>query len=342
VHTFFTMGSSLVKRHGSRSNVTRDSSFRSMRKPWLIFAAIAACAMLSISFVVASEDATEPKKTRAWTLFHRLLMTGGSESGSAVPQESSLNWNVRGMMHLTAASTDNSAEMDVSELAEIPESLVRDIQTLDGLGGGKSWYQLKLVPDGTTDEEAMMVLTSVPACHVVRAKFRDELQVHLQPTTGHALSLTYMPLISPWAPTSCADMEVNMTAPLQWDTKVSWDTATPGMVVGLPPLIDPITKVAVGGVGNKIKPPPGILWSPNAIPKKTNAGGEEDANSDKADPFAFFKRYWYIFLPMLLMNLMAAGQPQEAPSGGAAAATVARAVAPGAEGNARQRRGKKD
>jgi hypothetical protein len=75
----------------------------------------------------------------------------------------------------------------VIELAEIPESLVRDIQPLDGLGGGKSWYQLKLVSEGTTEEEAMMVLTNVPACHVVRAKFHGELQVHLQPTTGHVL-----------------------------------------------------------------------------------------------------------------------------------------------------------
>jgi hypothetical protein len=102
--------------------------------------------------------------------------------------------------------------------------------------------------------------------------------------------------------------------------------------------------VAVGG-GNKIKPPPGILWSPNAIPKTTNAvGGGEGESNDKADPFAFFKRYWYIFLLMLLMNLTAAGQPQKAASGGVAVATgsVARAAAPTASGGCtRQRRGKK-
>lgn len=309
--------------HGLRFS----SSRRIVLAAWMIVAAVLC------SLVIAQDEAT--KKTRSWTLWHRLLVTG---EAAAIPQDfSSLQWTVRGTVRLTAASGDDAAEIEMSppEQEAIPESLVQDIQTLDGRVG-KSWYQLKLVDASEETNDGGMVLTSVPACHIVRSKFRDELLVHLQPGTGHAVSLTYMPLTSPWAPHSCADMPVNTT--LQWDTKVSWDTAVPGMVVGQPPLIDPITQQVMAG--SKVKAPPGILWSPGAIPKKPNAAGsgkDEDGENKTADPFAFFKRYWYIFLPMLLMNMMAGGQPSEAPAATGAAATGA-----AAGGAARQRRGKKD
>jgi hypothetical protein len=330
----FAMGVSLRIQHGLRSDVTRCSS--SSRTLWRrIFAAV----MVLVSLFgrgIAQDDATvgeDAAKTRSWTLWQRLLVTGDT---SDVPKLSSLNWQVRGIIHLTA--TEEADVIEMRNSSEVPESLVRDIQTRDGRGG-KTWYQLKL--EGTEGDTATMILTSVPACHVVRAQFRDELLVHLQPLSGHALSLTYMPLISPWAPPSCADVVVNTTAPLSWDTKLTWDTAVPGMIVGQPPLVDPITKLAVGG-GGKVKAPPGILWSPGGIPKKTNGAGEEDTNgNDKADPFAFLKRYWYIILPLLLMNVVAAGPPQETPASGGAAATTSPAAAPAAGGAARQRRGKK-
>jgi hypothetical protein len=333
-------------------------------KPWRKLALLVLMVVLSISrtFVRAQESTNRAtEKSRSWILLHRLLVSG---SGSSVIQSSSRIWNVRGMINLTVDSTssDDPVALEIiNEEQSLTESFVQDIRNSDGVG--KSWYQLKLVPKendnntGSTVNDGS-VLTSVPACSVIRSNFRDEILLHLQPRTANAISITYMPFISPFAPSTCAEYNNPIsTDKMKFESKISWETAVPGMVVGKPPLKDPVTQLPLQST-LKIKPPPGISWLQGAIPRKPSntpgGNGKPGEESEKPDPFAFLKRYWYIIVPMLLLNLFSAGsnEPKSASAGPASgtistANTVAAARFPSAAAAAageqvRQRRGKKD
>ena len=168
-----------------------------------------------------------------------------------------------------------------------------------------------------------------------------------------------MPLVSPLAPKSC-DHELwdtklaNNNLPEGWESRISWETATPGMA------LRPITP--------NFKPPPGLKWLPRMAangklyqasgPPGTGEkgegggpGGGPGGGGPEADNsmMGFFKRYWYIILPMLIMNLMGGGDPApaEGAEGAAAPGSEAGGAAPAASpaaggGSGKKRRGKRD
>lgn len=181
------------------------------------------------------------------------------------------------------------------------------------------------------------------------------------------LSLSYQPLVSPLAPTSCDAMEP-LESPPEFQSRISYEISTPGL---------PLRHVLVGE-----KPPPGLKFLPYPKrPQQQQAGspsnpllqdggdGRNQQQQQPDSPFGFMRRYWYIILPILLLNIMggspapespdqeAATPSQQGPSqgaalvapAGAAAATspstrgpAAAASSPsGTIGTAKQRRGKR-
>ena len=183
---------------------------------------------------------------------------------------------------------------------------------------------------------------------------RDEIVLTLGPKAA-VISLTYIPLVSALAPKSC-DHEMwetklaNNNLPEAWESRISWDTATPGM--------------ALRPVMPQYNPPPGLRWLPRmgtngklyqasgppGTGDKGEGGGAGGAGGPTPEmdnsPLGFIKRYWYILLPLLIMNFMGGeppaegGEPGSAPAGGAAASGgAAPTSAPGS--SSKQRRGKR-
>jgi hypothetical protein len=119
---------------------------------------------------------------------------------------------------------------------------------------------------------------------------------------GQVLSMSYIPLVSPLAPKSCEDLDpVPESAELT--SKISYETPTPGMSL----------RAVLAGE----KPPPGLKFlqfkrSPNQEgggatgPNPILGDGANDGQKPPAPsgPFGFLSRYWYILLPIMLMNIM--------------------------------------
>lgn len=167
-----------------------------------------------------------------------------------------------------------------------------------------------------------------------------------------AISLTYIPLVSPLAPKTCDNEyweQKRSNLPEGWETRISWETSTPGMVLRT--------------VMPNYKPPPGLHWLPRVgangnlyqAQGPPGTGGEQGGTGGGPEqeqaPMAFLRRYWYILLPLFIMNFFGApeappaeGQSGQAAGGGAAPAggAAAPAAAPAAGASPpKSRRGKR-
>jgi len=266
--------------------------------------------------------------TRSWTLYHSVYKIheghDDNEHRSAV-DEPSFEPRARITFHVesdgpidkvnvsmiaipTAVSIDETDTKNVEPVEENAQPVLKlsgkQVQAMLRAG----WYQLKLVPDDNNGDKdaAPPVITTVPACLLRRANFRDELTLTFGPD-GKVLSMAYMPYVSPLAPKSCADYDVtDHDKTFTFDSKVSYETAASGMTLRtvLPPS----------------KPPPGLVFTRVANAKnnaggggpRMDGGGPEDPPPVDNSPFGFLRRYWYIILPVLIMNLMPPEPPKEA------------------------------
>lgn len=238
--------------------------------------------------------------SKSWTLLHSF--------------DSGKTFSERGVLTL-ALSDEGALEFDLKN----NENCVADTP----LSSSKHLYQLKIKYG---DSE---VFTSVPACQVRRANFRDELVVVLN-GQAEPVSLDYQPLVSPLAP-SCEELDEKHTITEFTTTKVSYETANLGMAI---PSLLPETKPPVG---LKFFSKPGSKDGP--VPPEDSPSG----------PQGFLTKYWYIVLPMVLMSLFGGEAPPEEDGGeqqkGGAQPAVATNPAAGASAaggsGVRQRRGKK-
>jgi hypothetical protein len=248
---------------------------------------------LLLIYVTASADGSG-NKSKSWTLYHRIFFPG-SDSNSALSQ-SQAEWTVRGSVELVLdPSADESDTLKVTNAADsLPEPFAKELGATQ-----TSWYQLKLVheADGPKDStDKVEIMASVPACNVRRANFRDEFVLQLQQGTAHALSMTYMPLVSPLAPATCAEYSSMTTAGAK----------------KVPP---------------QNMPPPGLKWIPGASSRKQGAGGfVPPENQQEPGVYGFFKRYWYYIIPLLLIQIMGSEPPPAPPPTGGAAAAAAGAA----------------
>lgn len=159
---------------------------------------------------------------------------------------------------------------------------------------------------------------------------------------GHVISVAYSPLVSPLAPKTCEELPAAPPQDVKFQSKVEYETATPGM--------------SLKTILPNYQPPPGLKFISSK--HKTTAGGAPGGGDAKPEGFGtkeetepptgimgFLQRYWYIILPIFLMQMMAAdpeqGQQQQqgsAAAGGQAAAAPA-AQAGGGGSKRRTKRG---
>jgi hypothetical protein len=108
---------------------------------------------------------------------------------------------------------------------------------------------------------------------------------------ANAISLSYIPLVSPLAP-KCQSLPTLEEIP-KFQSKITFETATQGMTI---PTILPQTK-----------PPIGLKFFPRSQGAKDIPGYKpEDAGSK-----GFLMKYWYIILPLVIMSLTSGNE--EAP-----------------------------
>jgi hypothetical protein len=123
--------------------------------------------------------------SRTYTLYHDTTGNG--------------TFTKRSTVTLAVESPDNVGEKPelVSRIENVEDCFG---EWVDGLISDGSFYRLKLVDDSS----GASTLTSVFACSLRRAHFRERLELSVDPT-GDLISLSYTPLISPLAP-SCEDV----------------------------------------------------------------------------------------------------------------------------------------
>jgi hypothetical protein len=159
----------------------------------------------------------------------------------------------------------------------------------------------------------------------VHINFSDEFVVTLG-SDAQAISMTYIPLVSPLAPASCSHYEAaDHDKEFAFHSRLSAETTVPGMTLKT--------------ILPDYQPPPGLTFLKGAHLHVKEAMGDQKPGQeqDNSFPYGFMRRYWYILLPLFLMNFMSAGPPPEQVSAEGASDGTATAGA-----GAPKRRGKRD
>jgi hypothetical protein len=143
---------------------------------------------------------------------------------------------------------------------------------------------------------------------------------------ANVISLAYMPKISPLAPTNCDDYD-QYEENVLLTSDVSWETDVPGMALRAvlpqynpPPGLKYIKSSSgggsIGGGSSSGSPkgagPTSFTTTDKPPPSITGKGGD----GDEPDPldnsfFGFFKRYWYVLLPLILSNFLQSEAPTD-------------------------------
>lgn len=233
--------------------------------------------LLSVGWMLASVHATlsDSVPLKTFKVYHAL--TGTNTDGSFIS---------RGEISLS--SSDSSPDIVAS--ASHDDKAGDYLLTLEGSYLQTSFYQIKVVDPDTQRS----VMTSVPACHMRRSNLREEITLILG-ESGSLLSVSLNPLISPLAPPCAAIKAVSDSVGFQ--SVVSLSTAQSSMTV---PLLLP-----------SVRPPSGYSWFPRtSIGAKPNPVVDEQQTQGTQQ--SFFRKYWYIILPIMITTLL--GSPEEEPT----------------------------
>jgi hypothetical protein len=188
---------------------------------------------------------------------------------------------------------------------------------------------------------------------------------------ANVISLTYMPKISPLAPSTCDEYQVysdnddGIKVP-KLNSDVSWETDVPGMVLKTvlpqykpPPGLKYIKSSSNGksGSGAGTIPAGATMTTSDKPPPSFTGKGGEDGDSEEPEldnsMFGLLKRYWYVVLPLVLSNLLTSSGGEEpkaaevegggkaGESSGGAAGGTAPVGGSTASPQVRQRRGKR-
>lgn len=150
----------------------------------------------------------------------------------------------------------------------------------------------------------------------------DEFVVTLG-SDAQAISLTYIPLVSPLAPASCSNYEsADDDKEFSFNSRLTAETTVPGMTLKT--------------ILPDFQPPPGLSFIKGAHLKEALVDQQKAQEQDNSFPYGFMKKYWYVLLPLFLMNFISSGPPAEQGAEGAAAGSAT--VGAGAP----KRRGKRD
>jgi hypothetical protein len=254
----------------------------------------------------------------------------------------------RGTLEIVAGSEGSDKPGEILKIKNDAKATMSPQDVTNMLNYG--WYHIMLFSATVAnldEHEEPVAIATVPACHLRRANFRDEF-MFVVGSDDAIVSMSYAPLISPLAPKTC-DMEslalmrsIDEEKGVAFDSKVSdVSTYVPGMVLK--------------AVLPQSKPPPGILFLPNPNRQRSannnkagsssagagpgTEGGEEGGEPETPPgPFDFIKRYWYVFVPLLIMNFVTSESPAADPmataaaEGGSSGAATAGAASTGGGG----------
>jgi hypothetical protein len=135
-----------------------------------------------------------------WTLSHRVLKNDIINADADADDSSSTSvsaWSLRGTMELRWLENNNNNDDALPELTFVNAPLSENL--LQAIPDDSAFYQIRIDENSSSGTSGSSILTTIPACHVRRANFRDEIALSLN-DQAEILSLSYDPLISPLAP----------------------------------------------------------------------------------------------------------------------------------------------
>lgn len=295
------------------------------------FAALALLSLAVHVHVHVQVAAAAKDGSISWTVYHswnqnqdyvrRGSLVWGPPSNS--DGDTTTEDNTPNEFQFQLTNDDVSASLTADDIAEMLEY---------------GWYHVKI--QGDQDASSNFVFQTVPSCNLRRANFKDQFEITLpRSSLGNQqdplTSFAYTPLVSPLAPKTCDDYIVNNVNGVNggdsgdaaetktFSSRVSVQLDTPAM--------------ALKYILPQTKPPPGINFvkEPKAPGAKRSGpqggngdaasssdgenfdgGYEEEAPSSIPSPGSFLMKYWYIIIPMLIMNLLTTQSPEEAPQQG--------------------------
>jgi hypothetical protein len=148
--------------------------------------------------------------------------------------------------------------------------------------------------------------------------------------------MAYTPLVSPLAPRTCDDLPPPPDAKKAFSTKVNYETASPGMVLRalLPSYQPPPGLKFIAAQKASPKTMTGLPGLPGATPPPPDGfgTGEKPEAAAPEGLMGYVQKYWYLWLPLLIMNSISTqGSAEEAaPADGAPAVAPAAAAPKGA------------
>lgn len=256
-------------------------------------------------FVVAAEDAAG----LSWRIYHswnleqqfvrRGRLTWRPENSDA--EGADVNSNKNPSFVFEVINDDQSANLTAKDIRDMLEY---------------GWYHVKIEGDSFDGNNMNdnFVFQTVPACNLRRANFKDQFDITLPRSSigdrqDPMTSFAYTPLVSPLAPKFCNDYDDDETETKSFSSKVSVQLDQPA----------PQLKTIL----SQSKPPPGLTFmkQPQQLGGNREQGGEGSGseNYDGTDappnpipsPFSFLQKYWYIILPMVILQLIQAPAPEE-------------------------------
>ena len=175
------------------------------------------------------------------------------------------------------------------------------------------WYHVKIQGDNSSKDDNF-VFQTVPACNLRRANFKDQFEITLpRSSLGEeqdlVTSFAYTPLVSPLAPKTCGEYDDNEDSgdaasnAKSFSSRVSVLLDTPAMTLK--------------NVLPASKPPPGISFvkQPKQPGQQGGGNGEDYGDGDSPPPiqgpFGFLSKYWYIILPMLILQIITVPEEEQ-------------------------------
>ncbi|OEU22209.1 hypothetical protein FRACYDRAFT_267187 [Fragilariopsis cylindrus CCMP1102] len=251
-------------------------------------------ALVLLVAVAVPGAAAEDAAGLSWSIFHSW------KPDQSYVRRGTLSWNPEN------DDPDKKSSSTVFEIINDDASTnltAKDIKDMLDYG----WYHVKI--QGDTNDN--FVFQTVPACNLQRANFKDQFDITLPRSSlgdqqDPITSFAYTPLVSPLAPKSCDnkyetnDDDNNKIKTFSSRVNVQLDTAA----------------MALKNVLSQSKPPPGLAFmkqpqQPGEQGSSSNGGGggdeEQDPNAPPnavPSPFAFLQKYWYIILPMIILQFI--------------------------------------
>ena len=265
-------------------------------------------ALVLLVVVAVPGAAAEDAAGLSWSIFHSW------KPDQSFVRRGTLSWNPENN------DPDKKSSSSVFEIINDDASAnltAKDIKDMLDYG----WYHVKI--QGDTNDN--FVFQTVPACNLQRANFKDQFDITLPRSSlgdqqDPITSFAYTPLVSPLAPKSCDnkyetnDDDNNKIKTFSSRVNVQLDTAA----------------MALKNVLSQSKPPPGLAFmkqaqQPGEQGSSSNGGGGGDEEQDPdappnavPSPFAFLQKYWYIILPMIILQFItgpAEEQKSQGPGG---------------------------